>query len=194
LDTIRSFNKPESINGGDKVEKKEALDMFCYQCSQTARGTGCTVRGVCGKEPTVARLQDNLLFAIKGISAYLYHARELGYSNEEVDAFIERGFYSTLTNVNFDPNKFVELALEAGHMNIKTMQLLKKAHIESYGEPVPVEVPVGAIKGPGILATGHSLKALEELLKQTEGKGINVYTHSELLPAHGYPGLKNTII
>lgn len=190
MDTIRSFNKPESINGGDKVEKKEALDMFCYQCSQTARGTGCTVRGVCGKEPTVARLQDNLLFAIKGISAYLYHARELGYSNEEVDAFIERGFYSTLTNVNFDPNKFVELALEAGHMNIKTMQLLKKAHIESYGEPVPVEVPVGAIKGPGILATGHSLKALEELLKQTEGKGINVYTHSELLPAHGYPGLK----
>lgn len=164
--------------------------MFCYQCSQTARGTGCTVRGVCGKEPTVARLQDNLLFAIKGISAYLYHARELGYTSEEVDAFIERGFYSTLTNVNFDPNKFVELALEAGHMNIKTMQLLKKAHIESYGEPVPVEVPVGAIKGPGILATGHSLKALEELLKQTEGKGINVYTHSELLPAHGYPGLK----
>lgn len=172
------------------MEKKEALDMFCYQCSQTSRGTGCTVRGVCGKEPTVARLQDNLLFAIKGISAYLYHARELGYTNEEVDAFIERGFYSTLTNVNFDPSKFVELALEAGNMNIKTMQLLKKAHIESYGEPVPVEVPVGAIKGPGILATGHSLKALEELLKQTEGKGINVYTHSELLPAHGYPGLK----
>lgn len=172
------------------MEKKEALDMFCYQCSQTARGTGCTVRGVCGKEPTVARLQDNLLFAIKGISAYLYHARELGYTNDEVDAFIERGFYSTLTNVNFDPSKFVELALEAGNMNIKTMQLLKKAYIESYGEPVPVEVPVGAIKGPGILATGHSLKALEELLKQTEGKGINVYTHSELLPAHGYPGLK----
>ncbi|MGC9516687.1 MAG: hydroxylamine reductase [Methanomicrobiales archaeon] len=172
------------------MEKKERLDMFCYQCSQTARGTGCTVRGVCGKEPTVARLQDNLLFAIKGISAYLYHARELGYTDPEVDAFIERGFYSSLTNVNFDPEKFVELALEAGKMNIKTMQLLKKAHIETYGEPVPTEVPVGAVKGPGIVATGHSLKALEELLKQTEGKGINVYTHSELLPAHGYPGLK----
>ncbi|NYB51019.1 MAG: hydroxylamine reductase [Methanobacteriaceae archaeon] len=164
--------------------------MFCYQCSQTARETGCTIRGVCGKEPTVARLQDNLLYAIKGISAYLYHARELGYTDEEVDAFLEKGFYSTLTNVNFDPQEFVKMALEAGKMNIKTMQLLKKAHIEKYGEPVPTEVPVGSVKGPGILATGHSLKALEELLKQTEGKGINVYTHSELLPAHGYPQLK----
>ncbi|HNR25605.1 MAG TPA: hydroxylamine reductase [Methanobacteriaceae archaeon] len=170
--------------------KKETLDMFCYQCSQTARGTGCTVKGVCGKEPTVARLQDNLLFAIKGISAYLYHARELGYSDDEVDAFLEKSFFSTLTNVNFDAGNFVDLALEAGHMNIKTMQLLKKAHIETYGEPVPTEVPVGAFKGPGILVTGHSLKNLEDLLKQTEGKGINVYTHSEMLPAHGYPGLK----
>lgn len=190
---IDLFKKPQTVEnnqGGDKMEKKDALDMFCYQCSQTARGTGCTVVGVCGKEPTVARLQDNLLFAIKGISAYLYHARELGYTDEEVDAFLEKGFYSTLTNVNFDPQEFVKLALEAGQMNIKTMQLLKKAHIETYGEPVPTEVPVGSIKGHGIIATGHSLKALEELLKQTEGKGINVYTHSELLPAHGYPGLK----
>ncbi|MEN6573506.1 hydroxylamine reductase [Methanobacterium aggregans] len=170
------------------MEEKK-LDMFCYQCSQTARGTGCTVKGVCGKEPTVARLQDNLLFAIKGISAYLYHARELGYSDPEVDAFLERGFYSTLTNVNFDAGEFVKLALEAGEMNIKTMNLLKRAHIETYGEPVPTEVKVGSVKGPGIIATGHSIKALAELLKQTDGTGVNVYTHSELLPAHGYPEL-----
>jgi hydroxylamine reductase len=184
---------PGKIERGDEMKvknDKDAPEMFCYQCSQTARETGCTIKGVCGKEPTVARLQDNLLFAIKGISAYLYHARELGYTDPEVDAFLERGFYSTLTNVNFDANEFVKMALEAGQMNIKTMQLLKKAHIETYGEPVPTEVPVGAVKGHGIVATGHSLKALEELLKQTEGKGINVYTHSELLPAHGYPGLK----
>ena len=171
------------------IEMVEKMDMFCYQCSQTAGETGCTVRGVCGKEPTVARLQDNLLFAIKGISAYLYHARELGYTDPEVDAFLERGFYSTLTNVNFDAGEFVKLALEAGEMNIKTMNLLKKAHIETYGEPVPTEVKVGSVKGPGIIATGHSLKALAELLKQTEGTGVNVYTHSELLPAHGYPEL-----
>lgn len=172
-----------------KKEEKKALDMFCYQCSQTAKGTGCTVIGVCGKQPTVARLQDNLLFAIKGISAYLYHARELGYTDPEIDAFLERGFYSTLTNVNFDAPDFIKLALEAGEMNIKTMQLLKKAHIETYGEPVPTEVPIGAKKGHAIIVTGHSMKALAELLKQTEGKGINIYTHSEMLPAHGYPGL-----
>lgn len=174
----------------EKKPEKEAPDMFCYQCSQTVGGTGCTVRGVCGKNDTVARLQDNLLFAIKGITAYLFHARELGYTDDEIDAFLERGFFSTLTNVNFDAQRLIELSLEAGEMNIKTMQLLKKAHIETYGEPVPTEVPVGSFKGPGILVTGHSLKNLEDLLIQTEGKGINVYTHSEMLPAHGYPGLK----
>ena len=84
----------EDDQGGDKMDKKEALDMFCYQCSQTARETGCTIVGVCGKQPTVARLQDNLLF-IKGISAYLYHARELGYTDDEVDAFLEKvSFYT----------------------------------------------------------------------------------------------------
>ena len=174
----------------ESMNKAESMDMFCYQCSQTARGTGCTVQGVCGKTATVARLQDNLLFVIKGITAYLYHARELGYSDDEVDAFIERAFYATLTNVNFDADELVKLALEAGEMNIKTMKLLKKAHIETYGEPVPTEVPTGSVQGHGIVVTGHSLKALEELLKQTEGKGINIYTHSEMLPAHGYPDLK----
>ncbi|OEC85074.1 hydroxylamine reductase [Methanobacterium sp. A39] len=164
--------------------------MFCYQCSQTARGTGCTIQGVCGKSATAARLQDNLLFAIKGISAYLYHARELGYTDPEVDAFMERGFYSTLTNVNIDVPELINLALEAGKMNIKTMRLLKTALIETYGEPTPVQVSTGTKKGRGIVATGHNLKALEEVLKQTEGTGINVYTHSELLPAHGYPKLR----
>ena len=168
----------------------ERLDMFCYQCSQTVRGTGCTVKGVCGKEPTVARLQDNLLIATKGMAAYLYHARELGYTDTEIDAFLERVFYSTFTNVNFDAEDFIRLAVEGGKMNVKTMKLLKKAHIETYGEPEPTKVQTGTVKGKGIVVTGHGLKALEELLKQTEGTGINVYTHSELLPAHGYPGLK----
>ncbi|RKY78482.1 hydroxylamine reductase [candidate division KSB1 bacterium] len=164
--------------------------MFCYQCSQTAKGKGCTVKGVCGKEPTVARLQDNLLITTKGMAAYLYHARELGYTDTEIDAFLERAFYATFTNVNFDPQDFVRLAIEAGEMNLRTMRLLKKAHIETYGEPVPTEVQTGTVKGRGIIVTGHGLKALEALLKQTEGTNINIYTHSELLPAHGYPGLR----
>ena len=172
------------------MAEKERLDMFCYQCSQTAGGTGCIVKGICGKEPTIARLQDNLLIAVKGIAAYLYHARELGYTDTEIDAFLEQAFYSTLTNVNFDTEAFIELAIDCGKMNMKAMQLLKKAHIETYGEPAPTKVRTGTVKGKGIVVTGHGLKALEELLKQTEGTGINVYTHSELLPAHGYPRFK----
>ena len=74
------------------MAEKERLNMFCYQCSQTAKGSGCTVKGVCGKDATVARLQDNLLFAMKGITAYLYHARELGYTDTEIDAFLEHAF------------------------------------------------------------------------------------------------------
>ena len=172
------------------MAEKEGLKMFCYQCAQTVRGTGCTVKGICGKEPTIARLQDNLMFATKGMAAYLYHARELGYTDTEIDAFLERVFYATFTNVNFDAEDFVRLAVEAGEMNVRTMRLLKRAHIETYGEPEPTGVQTGTVKGHGIIATGHGLKALEELLKQTEGTGINVHTHSELLPAHGYPGLK----
>jgi len=171
-------------------ETQSGLDMFCYQCSQTARGTGCTLQGACGKKPTVARLQDNLLFSIMGTSAYLYHARELGYTDKDVDAFLEKALYSKVTNVNFDPEDLVRLALEAGGMNIRTMRLLKQAHIDTYGEPQPTQVQTGTVAGHGIVVTGHGLKALDDLLKQTEGTSVNVYTHSEMLPAHGYPGLK----
>jgi len=172
------------------MTQQTALDMFCYQCSQTAKGTGCTVKGVCGKDATVARLQDNLIYILKGMSGYLYHARQLGYTDPEVDAGVELALYSTLTNVNFDAEDFVQLAVKTGELNVETMRLLKRAHIETYGEPEPTQVQTGTRKGHAIIATGHGLKALEELLKQTEGTGINVYTHSELLPAHGYPGLK----
>ncbi|MDI6863723.1 MAG: hydroxylamine reductase [Pseudothermotoga sp.] len=164
--------------------------MFCYQCSQAANGEACTVTGVCGKGPTLSRLQDNLIYILKGISAYYHHARELGYKDEEIAAYLSKALYSTLTNVNFDEEDFLKQALEAGMMNLKVMQLLKKAHIETYGEPTPTEVETGTKEGHAIIVTGHNLKALEELLKQVEGSDVYVYTHSEMLPAHGYPGLK----
>jgi hydroxylamine reductase len=164
--------------------------MFCYQCSQTSQGKGCINYGVCGKNPTLSRLQDNLIFGIKGISAYLYHASELGYRNKELEKFLVETLYSTLTNVNFNEEKFLKLALDIGKINIETMRLLKKAHIETYGEPEPVEVYTGTKKGKGIIVTGHSLKVLEDILKQAKKENINVYTHSELLPAHGYPKLR----
>ena len=166
------------------------LNMFCYQCSQTYKGMGCIYGGVCGKNPTVARLQDNLTFALKGISAYAYHARELGYTDPEIDDFLEYSLFVTLTNVHFDEEDLFNLALEAGRINIKVMKLLKKAHIDHFGEPTPTKVRTTPVKGKAIIVTGHDMKALYELLKQTEGTGIKVYTHSEMLPAHGYPELR----
>ncbi len=164
--------------------------MFCYQCEQTAGGTGCTKIGVCGKNEDVQSLQDLLLFGLKGIAAYAYHARELGAKDEAVDAFMHEALFKTVTNVSFDLNDYLDMVLKCGEMNLKTMELLDKAHTDKFGTPVPVEVETGTKKGPGILVTGHDLLDLYELLRQTEGKGINVYTHSEMLPAHGYPGLK----
>ena len=164
--------------------------MFCYQCEQTVGGTGCTKLGVCGKNEDIQSLQDTLLFGLKGIAAYAYHARQLGARDEEVDAFMQEALFKTVTNVDFDLNQYLELVLKCGAMNYKTMEMLDKAHTARFGNPVPTEVETGTKAGPGILITGHDLLDLYELLKQTEGSGINIYTHSEMLPAHGYPELK----
>ncbi|MFZ5814552.1 MAG: hydroxylamine reductase [Bacillota bacterium] len=164
--------------------------MFCNQCEMTARGVACTEVGICGKDPNLQSLQDNLIYALKGIAAYAYHARELGHTDPEVDAFFSEALYATLTNVSFDLNHILALNMKAGQVTLRAMQMLKRAHVEAFGEMVPVQVPTGTFAGPGIVVTGHNLKALHELLKQTEGLGINIYTHSEMLPAHGYPVLK----
>ncbi|MEW5802023.1 MAG: hydroxylamine reductase [bacterium] len=316
--------------------------MFCYQCEQTARGEGCTVSGVCGKQPGVAALQDLLIYALKGLSLYAVEGRKKDVRDPEVNTFTCEAVFSTLTNVNFDPNRFVHfihrcvelrdsmkskveaaggtvgfpdsiqagpatfrpepdlaglvkqgeaagiksnptaggagntgssgssgnlgnprshgshgdaggsgpgvspdvlslqqtltigikgvaayashaatlgeedeavyafiheglaatlnrnlsaeelvrLVLQCGKVNLRAMELLDAANTGTYGHPVPTKVPLGAKKGKAILVSGHDLKDLEEVLKQSEGKGISVYTHGEMLPCHGYPGLK----
>jgi len=164
--------------------------MFCYQCEQTAGGTGCIKSGVCGKNEDIQSLQDTLLYGLKGIAAYAYHARELGAHDEQVDAFMHEALFKTVTNVSFDLNQYLELVLRCGEMNLRTMEMLDKAHTQKFGNPVPIQVETGTVAGPGILITGHDLLDLYELLKQTEGTGVNIYTHSEMLPAHGYPELK----
>ena len=278
--------------------------MFCYQCEQTAKGEGCTKSGVCGKQPEVAALQDLLIYTLKGLSLYAVEGRKAGVNDPEVNVFTCEAIFSTLTNVNFDQERFIPLinrcvelreglkekvklaggkvdfsdgpatfkpegtleglvkqgetvgvksdpainpdilslqqtltygikgvaaysdharilgqeddtvyafiheglaatlkkdlslddwvglVLKCGEINLKTMELLDAANTGTYGHPVPTSVPLGAKKGKAILVSGHDLKDLEELLKQTEGKGINVYTHGEMLPCHGYPGLK----
>ncbi len=164
--------------------------MFCYQCEQTAGGTGCTKVGVCGKDQDIQSLQDILLFGLKGVAAYAFHARELGKKDDQVDAFFHEALFSTVTNVDFDPGRYLELVLKCGQMNFRAMEMLNDAHVETFGNPAPATVPTGTKAGPGIVVTGHDLLDLYELLKQTEGKGINVYTHGEMLPAHGYPELR----
>ena len=165
--------------------------MFCNQCEQTVHGTGCTGKvGVCGKNEDIQSLQETLLCGLKGISAYAYHARELGSKDEEVDSFMHEALFSTLTNVDFDLNRFLGLVLKCGMMNLKVMELLDKAHTDRFGNPVPTEVSTNLKAGHGIAVTGHDLLDIYELLKQTEGTGVNIYTHSEMLPAHAYPELK----
>ncbi|MCX7048606.1 MAG: hydroxylamine reductase [Candidatus Sumerlaeota bacterium] len=283
--------------------------MFCYQCEQTARGTGCTAFGVCGKDPDTACLQNVVVYLAKGIAQYAHRARPLGVKDREADIYALEGLFTTVTNVNFDPpaivaqikrgaaikervrkayldacNKtghapeepagpaqfvagadqnamahqgeeisialrvdslgadvaglqelityglkgmaayadhalilgkeddsvyaffhealdflagnptnvdaLVGMTLKVGEVNLKVMGLLDAANTETYGHPEPTQVRITPVAGKCILVSGHDLKDLEMLLKQTEGKGINVYTHSEMLPCNAYPGLK----
>jgi len=278
--------------------------MFCYQCEQTAKGEGCTKIGVCGKQPDVAALQDVLIYALKGLSLFAAEGRKVGVNDGEINVFTCEAIFSTLTNVDFDPERFaslirrcvelrdslkrkvkaaggkvdhfggpatfkpetsleglvkqgesvgvkstpdidpdifslqqtliyglkgvaayahhaqildqeddrvyafiheglaatlnkdltlddwVGLLLKCGEINLRTMELLDAANTRTYGHPVPTRVPLGTKKGKAILVSGHDLKDLEEILKQSDGHGIYVYTHGEMLPCHGYPELK----
>lgn len=278
--------------------------MFCYQCEQTAKGTGCTTVGVCGKNEETAALQDLIIHATQGLALYAIEARAKGINDPGLGKFLCEVIFSTLTNVDFDPDRLVELvkatvtrreelkakiqaaggtvdfdeaaanftpasdlaglvkqgqavglnadedenpdihslkhitlfglkgvaayadhaailgqeddavyqyiedalatllrkdlsvdelvalALKCGEANLKAMEILDAGNTGTYGHPVPTSVPLGAKKGKAILVSGHDLHDLELILKQTEGKGITVYTHGEMLPCHGYPELK----
>jgi hydroxylamine reductase len=269
--------------------------MFCYQCEQTAKGTGCTIAGVCGKTPEVANLQDLLVYKLRELSQLQLQAEKANLADEKTSVFTAEALFATLTNVNFDPeaivtyirktaelhdklhkqlnvkanyiplentieglaaqgkkfginsdstinpdlhslqwlltyglkgvaaytyhayllgkkdpevftfiheglaatfdkslgvNEFVGLVFKCGEINIRAMELLDAGNTETYGHPVPTKVPLGHKAGKAILVSGHDLIDLEAILKQSKGKGITVYTHGEMLPTHGYPGLK----
>jgi len=161
--------------------------MFCNQCEQTAKGQACVDIGVCGKDPDVQSLQEILLYGLKGMATYAHHARRLGKVDEEVDAFTEEALFATVTNVNFDMGSLFELVMECGMKNFRVMQMLDEGHTKRFGAPSPTTVFEGTKHGPGILITGHDMADLADLLKQTAGTGVNVYTHGEMLPAHMYP-------
>ena len=165
--------------------------MFCNQCEQAAKGTGCADFGICGKDEDVQSLQETLLYGLKGMAAYANHARRLGQVDEGVSAFIEEALFATMTNVNFDVPSLIELVLECGKQNLRVMQMLDHAHVTRYGQPEVTAVATGTQAGPGILITGHDLLDLEHLLAQVEGTDVMVYTHGEMLPAHMYPRLRS---
>jgi hydroxylamine reductase len=138
----------------------------------------------------IRSLQHTILYGLKGIAAYEVHAAELGYRDPVVDGYFVEALADLSRFNQGDLNAWIAKALRVGEINHKVMELLDKANTETYGTPVPTEVPLGVKAGKAILVSGHDFADLEAILKQTEGKGITVYTHGEMLPAHAYPKLK----
>ncbi len=170
------------------------MSMFCNQCEMSAPG-GCGSKGqpagTCGKNETLANLQDTMIYGLKGLSAYREHLNELAPDQtKNVDDVISETLYFTLTNVNFNFNDHIKQLMKVGSAGVEVMDKLSNAHTNKFGIPTPVVIPQNTVEGKAILVSGHNLEMFEELLKATEGKGINVYTHSEMLPAHGYPELR----
>lgn len=136
----------------------------------------------------IRSLKSLILFGLRGMAAYAYHALVLGYTDDEVNNFFYKGMFAIGENWGMD--ELLPLVMETGQVNLKCMELLDKANTETYGTPVPTTVPLTIEKGPFIVVTGHDLYDLYQLLEQTKDKGINIYTHGEMLPAHAYPKLK----
>ncbi len=154
-----------------------------------AQGEKAGVKSDPDINPDILSLQHILTYGVKGVAAYADHAMILGKTDDRIYRFIYEAMAAGL-NKNLGADDLVGLVLKCGEANLWAMEILDAANTGAYGHPVPTKVPLYAKKGKAILVSGHDLKDLEEILKQTEGKGVNVYTHGEMLPAHGYPGLK----
>jgi hydroxylamine reductase len=153
------------------------------------QGEKVGVKAEPGIDPDILSLRELLIYGLKGVSAYADHARILGQEDDAVYAFIHEALATTL-NQDLSVNDYVGLVLKCGEVNLRTMELLDAGNTGTYGHPVPTPVPLGHRQGKAVLISGHDLKDLETLLKQTENRGITVYTHGEMLPCHGYPELK----
>jgi hydroxylamine reductase len=198
LDVIpRAVKMRESLKqkvgaAGGKTDFTEAAATF--QPAQTIEGLLAQAATVGLKsDPTgnadIQSLRHTLLFGIKGISAYTDHAQILGQEDDAVYAFVQEAL-AALTTKDIGLNDWIGMVLKCGGVNLRAMELLDAGNTGNYGHPIPTPVPLGHKQGKAILISGHDLVDLESLLKQTEGKGINVYTHGEMLPTHGYPQLK----
>ncbi|MDD5758685.1 MAG: hydroxylamine reductase, partial [Desulfobulbaceae bacterium] len=154
-----------------------------------AQGEGVTPVSDSTENPDILSLKQILLYGLKGVAAYADHALILGQQDDVIPAFIHEAL-ATILRHDLPLDQWVGLVLKCGEINLRAMELLDAGNTGTFGHPVPTSVPLGAKKGKALLVSGHDLKDLADILKQTEGKGINVYTHGEMLPCHGYPELK----
>jgi len=203
-ETIRqAYKVKEGLKNSylDEYKKKEGKDFTgklpnCAQWEPASgveglieQGNGVGVLSDSSVNEDIRSLREILLYGLKGMAAYADHAFILGESNEQVSSFFYKGL-AALTDDSLSVDDLVALTMEFGQANLKCMEILDKAHTNHFGNPEPTTVNIGTKKGPAIIVSGHDLKDLKELLEQTEGKGVNIYTHGEMLPAHGYPELK----
>ena len=170
-------------------EEKARLVPGCSGCgSRCGRNDDYDMNLLWNAQEDIRSLKSLILFGVRGMAAYAHHAMMLGYADEEVNHFFAKALFAV--GEDWDMDALLPIVMEVGEKNLKCMALLDKANTESYGTPAPVTVPLTVEKGPFIVITGHDLHDLKLLLEQTEGKGVNIYTHGEMLPAHGYPELK----
>jgi len=190
--SLRDALKDRAQKAGAVIDEKPAVVTFNPGLTVdelVAQAAIASLKADATANKDIESLQHILLFGVKGVAAYADHAQILGQEDEKVYAFIQEAL-AAITRENLDLNGWVGMVLKCGEINLRTMELLDAGNTGAFGHPVPTSVPLGAKKGEAILISGHDLKDLSELLKQTAGKGINIYTHGEMLPAHGYPELK----
>lgn len=171
------------------TREKNALIPQCSACAQPCgRNDNYDMKKLWNADEDIRSLKSLILFGLRGMAAYAYHALMLGYSDDEVNAFFYEGLFAV--GEDWGMEQLLPVVLKVGEVNLKCMALLDKANTETYGHPAPTTVPLKVEKGPFIVVSGHDLKDLRLLLEQTEGKGVNIYTNGEMLPAHAYPKLK----
>lgn len=172
-----------------RAEKKRIIPR-CFQCaSPCKRNADYNLQNLWNASEDIRSLKSLILFGIRGMAAYAYHAAVLGYTDTEINKFFHKALFAIGID-DWKTEELLPLVMEVGEMNLKCMALLDKANTETFGNPAPTEVSMNVEKGPFIVITGHDLYDLKQLLEQTKDKGINIYTHGEMLPAHAYPELK----
>ena len=176
------------INKIENAKKKLVPD--CFTCSGSCgRNDNFDMNTLWTTDEDVRSLKSLILFGIRGMAAYAYHASVLGYTDETISKFLYKALFA-IGMKDWGMDELLPIVLEVGEVNLRCMELLDQANTTTYGTPVPTMVPLTIEKGPFIIITGHDLKDLQLLLEQTKDKGINIYTHGEMLPAHAYPELK----